>query len=268
MNSGRATSQSEAAGLYRTGSGEWGVTLRTRGEGYEVVALRAKSGAPIASAADAHALAALFSAPREGVDRYPDWAEFEWRTRLGSARPEFDHVWRIAEGRHRVVFLGMAIGERGAEWPLPLAAALWRGWSRTPGLDPRALFWNSGAGAHLWLLHPFDFPRHITLGPDPEPAALVFALSSLARLDRLVLEVGGLSREYRLELEQLLPGELRSAEPFADLLVSPEVRDRLASDTDPTAYLPALGAARALLQGAPPVQRICESSPEAGAVDG
>lgn len=257
----------EVAGTYRTGAHEWSLTIRQVGEGYEVVALKAVAGAPTV-AADHDALAAMFCAPRAGADRYADWADFEWRTRLGAARPAFDWVWRVAEDRQRVAFLGMAVRGEAVERHVPLAAALWRGWCRTPGLDPRALFWASGQSGHLWLLHPFDLPRYVGLGPNPRPEAVVCALTSLIKPECLVLEVGGLDRDYRAELESLFPGELRKVEPFADLLVTPEVRDRLACHSDPSAFLPALGAARALMQGAPPVHRVCESSPEAGAVDG
>jgi hypothetical protein len=238
------------------------------GEGYEVVALKARSNVPLSHAADRDALAAMFTAPRAGADRYPDWADFEWRTRLGQARPDFERVWRIAEDRRRVAFLGMAVCCPGDDVPLPVAAALWRGWCRTPGLDPRALFWNSKAGGHLWLVHPFELTRYVGLGPTPEPEAVVCALATLTRPERLVLEAGGLPYDYWTELERLFPGELRSVEPFADLMVAPDVRERLSSHADPTAFLPALGAALALLQGVPPVYRLCESSPEAGAVDG
>jgi hypothetical protein len=268
MSRGPESRPNEAAGLYRTDAGEWGVTLRQVGEGYEVVALKARSGVPLACATERDALAAMFTAPRAGADRYPDWADFEWRTRLGFARPDFDRVWRIAEDRRRVAFLGLAVRGGGADWPLPVAAALWRGWCRTPGLDPRALFWNSSAGGHLWLVHPFELPRYVGLGPMPAPEAVVCALTSMTRPERLVLEAGGLPYDYWVELERLFPGELRSVEPFADLMVASDVRDRLSSHSDPTVYLPALGAALALLQGAPPVHRLCESSPEAGAVDG
>lgn len=268
MSKGAQRRPHEAAGVYRTDAGEWSVTVRRVGEGYEIISLDAAAGVPVASAADREALASMFCAPRVGADRYPDWADFEWRTRLGAVRPEFDLVWRIAEDRHRVAFLGMAVRAHDDDFMVPLAAALWRAWCRTPGLDPRALFWNSGRSGHLWVVHPFELPRYVGLGVEPRPEAVVCALTSLTRPERLVLEAGGIRRDYWLELESLFPGELRSVEPFADFVVAPEMRDRLSSHADPTAFLPALGAARALMQGAPPVHRVCESSPEAGAVDG
>lgn len=257
-----------AAGRYVTATGEWSLTLEAVGEGCEVRAIAARAGVPTARADERLTVSALFSAPRAGADRYGDWGAFEWQTRLGTLADGAGVVWRIAEDRHQVAYLGMAARGTETDLHLPLAAALWRGWARTPGLDPRALFWHSGEAGHLWIQSPFDLPRYKPLGAHPDPESVVCAITSVVRPERLVLDCGGVTPDYWHRLAGLFPGQLRPVEPFAEVMVAADVRDALTKHPDPSVFLPALGAARALMQGAPHPYRICESSPEHTAVGG
>jgi hypothetical protein len=268
MNQTARDGQLAAAGRYVTAAGEWSVTLEAVGEGCRVRAISAQAGIPTAIADDRLTVAALFAAPRAGADRYGDWGAFEWQTRLGAAPAGACVVWRVAEDRHQVAYLGMAAKSAGADLHLPLAAALWRGWGRAPGLDPRALFWHSQAAGHLWIESPFEMPRYIALGAHPDPEAVVCAITSAVRPERLVLECGGVDHTYWHELAGMFPGQLRPVEPFADVMVAPEVREALTKHQDPTVFLPAIGAARVLMHGAPPAHRLCESSPEHTAAGG
>jgi hypothetical protein len=249
-------------GRYETASGSVAVTIRACGEAYEVMSLEASEHADEAVARDTPAAyAALFTAPRSGADRYPDWALFEWTTRLGRDPECPARVWRIAEDRNWAVFLGqyVAAADHGVAFPLP--AALWCAWGRKQAAGPRALFWQSQGGGHLWVTDPFNLPTYTRLGADTQPDALVFALSQRTDPRSVVLEVGGVSFEYNSALARIFPGQIRSSEPFADYLVAPALREKIVALSDPTACLPALGAARALADGAPPVLSLCASSP-------
>jgi hypothetical protein len=249
-------------GRYETESGPVCVTIRTCGEAYEVVSLEAAEPAAVAVAADTPAAhAALFTAPRAGADRYPDWALFEWTTRLGREPEHPLRVWRIAEDRNWAVFLGQCVESDYAGISFPLPAALWCAWGRKQAAGPRALFWQSSRAGHLWITDPFNLPTYARLGADTQPDALVFALAQYADPRSVVLEVGGISPEYNLALTRIFPGRIRPTEPFADYLVAPALREQIVGLTDPTACLPALGAARALAHGPPPVLSLCASSP-------
>jgi hypothetical protein len=249
-------------GRYETDRVTATVTIRVCGEAYEVVSLEPAEHAAVAVAMDTHAAyAALFTAPRAGADRYPDWALFEWTTRLGREPESPSRVWRIAENRDWAVFLGQHVESEHAGDAFPLPAALWCAWGRRPTAGPRALFWQSDGGGHLWVTDPFDLPTYTRLEVDTEPDALVLALSQRADPRRVVLEVGGVPPQYTQALARIFPGQIRPTEPFADYRVAPALREKLLALADPTVCLPALGAARALAAGAPPVLSLCASSP-------
>lgn len=250
------------AGRYCTDKGQWAVTLRPIGENYEIVSLEVAAGSAVAEACDMDVFAAEFTVPRAGVDRYPDWAAYEWDTRLIEAHRYRRDVWRIAEDNDCVTFLGMAVPQQPDTPLLPLAAALWRGWSRQRAPGRRALFWNSNHGGHLWVLQPFGAPRYVRLGKQPSAEEVVLAVGMIDDPERVVLEVGGVGLDFWRELTVTYPGRTCQTEPFSDFAVDPSLRERILSAPDPTLYLPALGAARAFAEGAPSVLTICESSPE------
>lgn len=250
------------AGRYCAAGGEWSVTLRRCGESYEIVSLTAERDAALAVADDAESVTTEFTVPRAGADRYPDWAAFEWNVRFGESKGFRKDVWRIAEDRTSATFLGLAVPETMRQACFPLAAALWRGWRGVRSGAYRALFWNSDHCGHLWLARPFAPPTYVRVGPHPTPEEVVCAVTLLDQPPRVVLEVGGVSLDYWRELTRAYPGRTCQAEPFGDYLTQPRLREQILSAADPTLYLPALGAARALADGAPPVISLCESSPE------
>jgi len=262
MNSLSFAQAKGIAGRYCTDKGQWAVTLRPIGESYEVVSLAAASGAVVAEAFETNVYAAEFTVPRAGVDRYPDWAAYEWDTRLIEADRYRREVWRIAEGVGSVTYLGMAVSQQSETPSLPLAGALWRGWSRNRSLGRRAMFWYSDHCGHMWVLQPFGPPRYIRVGKHPTAEEIVCAVAMIDDPERVVLEVGGVGLDFWRELTSTYPGRTCQTEPFCDFLVGPAVRDQILSAADPTMYLPALGAARAYAEGAPSVISVCESSPE------
>jgi hypothetical protein len=249
-------------GRYRTDAGEWAVTLRACGEGLEIAALAETGDAQEVITDDSSAISASFSAPRAAADRYPDWAAFEWQNRLENLRPFRASVWRIAENDDRVFYIGMAVHSAETRVCIPLAASLWRGWAARRPEHKRALFWHTGKYAHLWLARPFAAPHHIRIGPDPSPDDVVCAVAAVDNPADVILEVGGLSLDFWRELTRAFPGRTRQVEPFTEILMPPSVREQVLAAPDPTVYLPAIGAARAFAEGAPPILRLCASSPE------
>jgi hypothetical protein len=249
-------------GRYRTDAEEWAVTLRVCGEGLELAALAATDGAPEVITDDRIAIGASFAAPRTAADRYPDWAAFEWQSRLEGLEPYRTSVWRIAEADDRVFYLGMATRAGEEIACIPLAASLWRGWTERKPEHKRALFWYTGKHAHMWLARPFAEPRHLRIGPNPRPDEVVCAVTSVDHPADVILEVGGVSLDFWRELTRAFPGRTRQVEPFGELLMPPGVREQVLATPDPTVYLPAIGAALAIAQGAPPVIHLCASSPE------
>jgi hypothetical protein len=245
-------------------STEWNVGIRARGEGYELTSLAPDACSELARADDTESLAALFYAPRAGADRYPDWAAFEWSVRIPDGPARRSWVWRIAESSDWAAFLGQAVPP-GAVRVFPLAAALWKGWRPGHSARPKALYWQSEVRGHLWITRPAELPAYQLLDFDVSPDILLLALSRLEDPSNTLLEIGGVSEEVRSALARILPGPVRPVEPFADLIVDSPLRAELSELEDPTAYLPALGAALALANGAPPVLNVCASWPEVAA---
>lgn len=252
-------------GRYQTPEGKWDVALRPCGESYEVVELSASRADTVAIADDANNYSALFTAPRSGADRYPDWAEFEWSARLGNIDSQATRVWRIAESLNWATFLGQAVEPGSEDFLLPLPAALWRGWSKHKSTVPRALFWPSEKFGHLWLTDPSSLPRYVRLGSAVSADALVFAMSRFVEPRHLTLDIGAATPEFREELTGMFPGKILCLKPFSEFVISPSIRDQIGALKNPSMFLPALGAARVRAEGAPPVLSICESSPEATA---
>lgn len=254
-----------ATGQYSDLRGDFTVTLRRLGEGLALDSLDFARRIPLARAVEKAATAAVFVAPRSGADRYPDWAAFEHDCRL-PATSAFSRVWRIAEDSTRVCLLGQTVAERGAHYPL--AAALWRGWLRSPGKSLRGLYWQGELEGHLWLCTPNEFPRYITLAEVESSEALLVALASHVDPGSLSLELGGVAVAFQSEFASVFPGNVMPVEPFAHLQVSSPLREQLLGLEDATLYLPAVGAARALLEGPPRPLTPCESLPAAAAAGG
>lgn len=239
-------------------AGPLSVSLRRKGEALELFSLDRPTG-PVASAVDDEASVFIYWAPRPGVERYPDWSAFEL-----SCRAEGQHhtrTWRLAEDSQRVCFLGQLLSTPGPR--LPLAAALWRAWAR-PWSGARGLLWQGPESTHLWLWAPETFPRHARLTGGADCETVLVELQSLGTRRDFTLDVGGLHADFRQELAGRLAGTVLPAEPFARFLVSERLRAALAGPVDPAAYMPAVGAALALLEG-PPAPLPCASYPAAGA---
>jgi hypothetical protein len=254
-----------APGQFSDLRGDFTVTLRRLGDGLALDSLEFARRIPVARAVERAATAAVFMAPRSGADRYPDWAAFEHACRLPSTSA-YSRVWRIAEDATRVCLLGQTVQERGAHFPL--AAALWRGWSRSPGRSWRGLYWQGEFEGHLWLCTAHEFPRHIILAEVESSEALLVALASQVDPGLVTLELGGVARAFQSEFATVFPGKVMPVEPFSHLQVPPPLREQLLGVEDATLYLPAVGAARALLEGPPRPLTPCESLPAAAAAGG
>lgn len=241
------------------------MTLRRVGEGLALEGLAHSDQAPLARAVESDATSSVFIAPRSAADRYPDWAAFEYSCRQGERGAE-TRVWRIAEDSNRVCFLGQSFHAKGAIYPL--GAALWRGWPLNSQAHGRALYWQGALQGHLWLSCAGQFPRHVGITGIASAEALLVALSCHDDLRALTLELGGVADDFRSELTAHFPGPIVPAEPFADLQVPNPLREILLDLEDPTVYLPAVGAARALLEGPPAPLARCELSQAAAAVVG
>lgn len=236
------------------------VSLRRKGDGIEVFALD-RPTTPAAAAVDDDASAFVYWAPRRGVERYADWSAFEQSCRTrgrGHSR-----VWRIAEDSERICFLGQLTSSEGPR--LPMAAALWRGWFRPWSNPARGLVWQGSEAAHIWILEPGHFPRHARISGLLECDAVILELGRLAKVREFTLDVGGLSPDLERQLGEQLTGLVLPVEPFAPLLVPVPLRDALSAHSDAAAYLPAVGAALALLAGPPAPLPTCASYPAAAA---
>jgi hypothetical protein len=253
-----------AVGFYQAGHRSCYVSLKRCGESLELTGLNQSAGLPVASAGDKDAVATLFRAPRVGTDRYNDWAQFEWDTRHSGFGGCRSRVWRIAESRDWACLLGQST--RDAEAMFPTAAALWRGWQRSVTSTARALYWHGSLRSHLWLVRPFELPRYIALSDTPTADSLLVALSQFGDIRHLTLDLGGTSAAFDDSVARLHPGSLRTVEPFVELHMTPVVRDQIIGLADPSVYLPAVGAARALLDGPPVPLKLCGSLPEVAAV--
>lgn len=253
-----------AAGCFSVATGDYNVTLRRVGEGLALASLDCMAPVPVACALESQGASSLFVAPRTGTDRYADWAAFEYGCRLTATGPT--RVWRIAEDSDRVCLLGQSTDEVGARYPL--AAALWCGWPQNSRTTGRGLFWQGSVQGHLWLVSPTDFPRHVGFRGEVSAESLLVALACHGDPRRLVLEVGGISRPFLAEISERFLGTIVPVEPFARLQVPPPLRQSLQDLEDPTMYLPALGAARALLQGPPEPLHPCVLSQAAAAEGG
>jgi len=239
--------------------GPLSVSLRRKGDGLELLALDRPAG-PTAAAVDDDASAFVYWAPRRAVARYSDWAAFEQSCRIKSMG--HSRVWRIAEDAERVCFLGQLTTSAGPR--LPMAAALWRGWAR-PWAAPRGLLWQGTDATHLWLRVPGGFPRHARITGPADCEAVLVELGDLGRRRDLTLEVGGLSLELEADLAERVAGSILPVEPFARLLVPRSLQEALCDHPDPSAYLPAVGAAITLLEGPPAPLSPCASYPAAAA---
>ena len=241
-------------------AGPLSVSLRRKGDGIELFALD-RPTLPSAAAVDDDASAFVYWAPRRGVERYSDWSAFEQSCRTrgrGHSR-----VWRIAENDERVCFLGQLTSSPGPR--LPMAAALWRGWLRPWLARSRGLVWQGPEATHLWITDPGRFPRHARIAGRLECEAVLLELGPLVTRRDFTLDVGGIPPALEGELGERLTGLVLPVEPFAQLLVPGPLRESLAAHSDTAAYLPAVGAAIALLDGPPVPLSPCASYPEAAA---
>lgn len=240
-------------------AGPLSVGLRRMGEGLQLVSLSQHAG-PTTAAVDEEALAFVFCAPRAGADRYPDWADFEQSCRVpgtGESR-----VWRIAQDASRASFLAQRLSSPGPR--LPVAAALWRGWIRPTITNARGLLWQGDDATHLWLVHPDQWPSYTRVNGQVPADELQQILHSLLDRREFTLEVGGVHPDVTTALAERLRGSVSPVEPFARIRVSVPLQEELCAQ-DPTAYLPAVGAALALLLGPPVPLSLCASSPAAAA---
>jgi hypothetical protein len=253
-----------AVGFYQAGDRSCYVTLERCGEALQLTSFDRTEGLPVASAGDKDAVASLFRAPRIGADRYNDWAQFEWESRNSGFGGNRSRVWRIAESRDWACFLGQST--RDSQAMFPTGAALWRGWQRQVSSTARALYWHGSQRSHLWLVTPFELPRYIALSDSPTADSLLVALSQFGDIRHLALDLGGTSAAFDDSVARLFPGSLRTVEPFVEVHLTPEVREEIIGLRDPSAYLPAVGAARALLNGPPVPLKPCGSLPEVAAV--
>jgi len=250
-----ATACDTATGHSVGSSGDLWVTLQRLGEGLSLKSLSRAARIPFASAVEKDAEAAVFWAPRTGADRYPDWAAFEHSCRFPGNAPS--RVWRIAEDPTRVCYLGQQMV--GGAVAYPMAAALWRGWLPTAIRAPRGLLWQGVQRAHLWLVAPSRFPRHVAFAGVASAEAVLVALACHADSSSFTLELGGVPGEVASELSARFRGPIVPVEPFAQLRVPAPLRERLLDLEDHTTYLPAVGAALALLEGPPRSLVTCES---------
>jgi hypothetical protein len=255
-----------AVGCYQADDTSCYVTIERCGESLQLTSLNETEGLPVARAVDRDAIASLFRAPRVGADRYNDWAQFEWESRAGGFGGHRSRVWRIAESRDWACFLGQST--RHAQALFPTGAALWRGWQRFQSSTARALYWHGSLRSHLWLVRPFELPRYIALSDTPTADSLLVALSQFGDIRHLMLDLGGTSPAFDDSVARLFPGSLRTVEPFVDLQMTPAARDQIIGLHDPSVYLPAVGAARALLDGPPVPLKPCGSLLEVAAVSG
>ena len=253
-----------AVGFYQAGDRSCYVTLERCGESLQLTSLDKTEGLPIARAGDKDAVASLFRAPRVGADRYNDWAQFEWGSRNSGFGGNRSRVWRIAEHRDWACYLGQST--RDSQAMFPTGAALWRGWQRLVSSTARALYWHGPLRSHLWLIKPFELPRYLALSDSPTADSLLVALAQFGDIRHLTLDLGGTSAAFDDSVARLFPGSLRTVEPFVELHLTPEARNEIIGLRDPSVYLPAVGAARALLDGPPVPLKPCGSSPEVAAV--
>lgn len=240
-------------------AGPYSICLRRIGEGLQLVSLSEHAG-PATASVDEEASAFIFTAPRAGADRYPDWADFEQSCRYGTAGES--RVWRIAEDGSRACFLAQNLASRGPR--LPVAAALWRGWVR-PVTAARALLWQSEEAAHLWLVQPERFPTYERVRGRASVDELLQLLYGFLDRRDFTLEMGGVHADVRTELSGWLCGTVTQVEPFSRFQVTVSLREKLCALDDHTVYLPAVGAALSLLEGPPQPLALCASSPAAAA---
>jgi len=253
------------SGSYRHGSDEVTICIRSCGEAWELASLGRSAEATRAFATDEGSVASVFTAPRTGTDRYPDWARFEWDTRQTRNTSAKRRVWRIAEDRDRALFLGQSSPERSGTETYPLAAALWRGWCRSATPIPVALLWQADVRAHIWLVTPGKMPLYFAVPDRLTPDAVMLLLDQHTDTHRLALDLGGVAEDFEDAARSLFPGQVRRTEPFGYLRVDAALRPDIQSHPAPDLFLPALGAALARAEGAPAVWMPCESSLEVAA---